>query len=40
MSLTREDHRFDQPIEDVAQLVDYFRAGETPRADWKVGTEH
>lgn len=40
MSLTRDDPRYEQPIEDLAQLVDYFRAGETPRADWKVGTEH
>jgi glutamate--cysteine ligase len=40
MSLTRDDPRYEQPIEDVAQLVEYFRAGETPRADWKVGTEH
>lgn len=40
MSLTRDDPRFERPIEDVAQLVDFFRAGEKPRAEWRVGTEH
>jgi len=40
LSLTRDDPRFERPIEDVAQLVDFFRAGETPRVDWRVGTEH
>lgn len=40
MSLTREDPRLARPAEDVAQLVEYFREGETPRADWRVGTEH
>jgi len=30
----------DQPIEGVADLLAYFRAAETPRADWAVGTEH
>ncbi len=40
MSLTRDDPRFERPIEDVEQLVEFFRAGETERADWRVGTEH
>ncbi len=40
MSLVRDDPRYERPIENVAQLVDFFRAGETPRADWRVGTEH
>ncbi|HTO68682.1 MAG TPA: glutamate--cysteine ligase [Myxococcota bacterium] len=40
MSLTREDPRLARPAEDVTQLVEYFREGETPRADWRVGTEH
>ena len=40
MSLTREDPRLSRPAEDVEQLVEYFREGETPRADWRVGTEH
>jgi glutamate--cysteine ligase len=33
-------HPQDQPIEGVADLLAYFRAAETPRADWAVGTEH
>ena len=27
-------------VESVDQLVDYFRDGETPPAQWRVGTEH
>lgn len=30
----------DQPIEGVADLLGYFRASETPRVEWAVGTEH
>jgi glutamate--cysteine ligase len=40
MSLTREDPRLARPAEEIEQLVEYFRGGETPRADWRVGTEH
>ncbi|MFI5316146.1 MAG: glutamate--cysteine ligase [Myxococcota bacterium] len=40
MSLTREDPRLARPAEDVEQLVEYFREGETARPDWRVGTEH
>ncbi len=40
MSLTREDPRYERPVEDVAQLVDFFRDGETPREEFRVGTEH
>jgi glutamate--cysteine ligase len=40
MSLTREDPRLSRPAEDVTQLVEYFREGETARPDWRVGTEH
>jgi glutamate--cysteine ligase len=40
VSLTREDPRLARPAEDVAQLVEYFREGETARSDWRVGTEH
>lgn len=29
-----------QPIEEVSELIDYFRASETEIADWRVGTEH
>ncbi|MBR0552887.1 glutamate--cysteine ligase [Stakelama marina] len=28
------------PIEDRAQLVDYFASGEKPRERWRIGTEH
>jgi glutamate--cysteine ligase len=40
VSLTREDPRLARPAEDVSQLVEYFREGETAREDWRVGTEH
>ena len=40
MTLVREDPRWAVPVHDVAQLVDYFRDGETPRSSWRVGTEH
>ena len=30
----------DQPLEDRAQLLEYFHESETPREDWRVGTEH
>ena len=30
----------DQPIEGVGDLLAYFRAAETPREDWAIGTEH
>ncbi len=29
-----------QPIEEVSELIAYFRAAETEVADWRVGTEH
>ena len=28
------------PIEHMAQLAEYIAAGEKPRADWRIGTEH
>jgi glutamate--cysteine ligase len=30
----------DQPLEGRAQLLQYFHDSETPRVDWRVGTEH
>jgi glutamate--cysteine ligase len=30
----------ERPIESLQDLVDYFRAGEKPRARWRVGIEH
>ena len=28
------------PIEHMSQLADYIAAGEKPKADWRIGTEH
>jgi len=30
----------DQPVEGLSDLLAYFRDSETPREDWRVGTEH
>ncbi|HKK51206.1 MAG TPA: glutamate--cysteine ligase [Myxococcota bacterium] len=30
----------DRPVEGIEDLLGYFRAAETPRAQWRVGTEH
>ncbi|MFQ5513877.1 MAG: glutamate--cysteine ligase [Myxococcota bacterium] len=40
MTLTREDPELARPIESPTQLVEFFRKAETPRAEWRVGTEH
>jgi glutamate--cysteine ligase len=40
MTLTRDDPGRSPPLEDVAQLIEYFRAGEKPRERWRVGTEN
>lgn len=40
MTLTREDPELERPLEDEAQLLDYFRAAEKPRSAFRVGTEH
>ncbi len=32
--------RLDQPLAGRDELLGYFRDAETPRADWRVGTEH
>ena len=29
-----------RPIESSGELVEYFRAAETPHSEWRVGTEH
>jgi glutamate--cysteine ligase len=29
-----------EPIEGKQQLIDYFRSGEKPREEWRIGTEH
>ena len=28
------------PIQNRRQLIEYFAAGNKPRADWRMGTEH
>jgi len=40
VSLTRQDPELEREIEDVSQLADFFRGGETAREDFRVGTEH
>ena len=40
MTLLREDPELEQPIEDLEQLAEFFRGGETPREEFRVGTEH
>jgi glutamate--cysteine ligase len=40
MSLTRQDPELECEIEDVSQLAEFFRAGETPPEQNRVGTEH
>jgi len=30
----------DRPVESVRDLVDFFRAGEKPREQWRLGMEH
>ena len=40
MTLLRKDPELERPIESEDQLADFFRAGEKPRADFRIGTEH
>ncbi len=40
MTMTRDSPELARPLEDPEQLLDYFRAGEKPRNEWRVGTEH
>ncbi len=40
MSLVREQPELERPVEDPSQLLDYFRLGEKPTEQWRVGTEH
>ena len=37
MTLLRTSPELEQPIEHVDQLVDFFRAGEKPAAEFRVG---
>lgn len=38
--MSSPSHVDDTPITDRAQLVEYIAAGEKPKADWRIGTEH
>ena len=40
MTLVREQPELDRPVEGVADLIEFFRVGEKPRDQWRVGTEH
>jgi glutamate--cysteine ligase len=40
MSFTREEPALAELVEDLDQLVDYFRAAEKPPEEHRVGTEH
>ena len=40
MTLTRDDPELARPLEGESQALEFFRAGETPRQGWRVGTEH
>lgn len=40
MTLLLDDPALETEIDDVSQLVDFFRAGETPVSDFRIGTEH
>jgi glutamate--cysteine ligase len=40
VTLTRQDPSLDRVLEDREQLLDYFRAGEKPHEQFRVGTEH
>ncbi len=41
MTLDRRASReLERPVESVADLIDYFRAGEKPSTSWRAGIEH
>ncbi len=40
MSLIRVDPELLQPVDDPSQLIEYLRRAETPREEFRVGTEH
>ena len=40
MSFIRVDPELLQPVDDPSQLVEYLRGAETPREEFRVGTEH
>ena len=40
MTLLRSDPELERPVEHPDQLVEFFRVGEKPRSEFRVGTEH
>jgi glutamate--cysteine ligase len=38
--MSSPSHIADTPISHRSELVDYIAAGEKPKADWRIGTEH
>ncbi len=38
--LARDDEKAGRPIESLQELVAYLEAGNKPRQDWRIGTEH
>ena len=40
MSTKTESNKVSAPIEDRAQLIEYFARGEKPKERWRIGTEH
>ena len=40
MTLLREDPKLQLPIDSVDEIVEFFREGETPLDEYRVGTEH
>ncbi len=38
--MSSPSHVADTPISHRSELVDYIAAGEKPKADWRIGTEH
>ena len=40
MTLLRDDPELERPVESSEQLVDFFRPGEKPASEFRVGTEH
>ena len=40
MTLLKDDPELECPVENIEQLVDFFRGGEKPASEFRVGTEH
>jgi glutamate--cysteine ligase len=40
VTLIRKEPELERPVNDVADLIGFFRSGEKPREAWRIGTEH